>query len=771
MKNYGFLTFVVLIVLQLSALAQKKLPYQDPKLTIEERLDDLMSRMTLEEKIAQMCQYVAPKHILESKKRLVGDEIIHNDQWGLYKGMSIDELKDLVKAGQAGSFLHVKDAAEANELQELALQAQLKIPLIIGIDAIHGHAHIHGATVYPTQLSLSSSFDDDLLFRIARATAKEMRATGMHWNFSPNVDVARDPRWGRSGETFGEDPYMVTRMGVAFTRGYQGDFGQDNVLACAKHYIAGSEPYNGTNASPMDVSLRQLREVWLPPYKAQVEAGVYTFMAAHNEVSGVPSHGNKFLMRDILRDEWGFEGFVVSDWMDIERLAILHHVAEGQKAAVKLTVESGMDMHMHGPDFLEPLAELVNEGEVAEELVDESARKILMAKFMLGLFEQPFVKEKQVKKVLFNEAHQALALEAARKSIILLKNENDFLPIRETRKILVTGPNANNHRVMGDWALEQPEENIQTIYEGFKMVYDNSQVDFINSGESLLHPNDAEMTEAVEKAADYDLVVAVVGSNSLRYDRGEKNCGENVDRATINLQGNQLKLIKELYARNKNVLVVLVNGRPLAEPWIKENIPAIIEAWEPGAFAGQAVAEIVKGEVNPSGKLTMTIPYHVGQVPYVYYYKPSNFFHKYVDMTEDPLWSFGYGLSYTSFEYKNLQAPEKVSEGEPIQVTVEVRNTGEMAGEEVIQLYIRDDVSSATRPVKELKDYKRIALAPGETKKVEFELPLKALAFYDIDMNYVVEKGSFTLMVGSSSMDKDLLTTKINISKNIDFDK
>ena len=421
-------------------------------------------------------------------------------------------------------------------------------------------------------------------------------------------------------------------------------------------------------------------------------------------------------------------------------------------------------MHMHGPDFLEPLAELVRAGEITEERIDESARSILLAKFMLGLFDDPFVDLKTTKKVLYNKEHQDLALEAARKSIILLKNDNSFLPFEGKKKILVTGPNANNHRVMGDWALEQPEENIQTIYEGFKMVFNKSTVDFINSGESLRHPRDEEMTEAIAKAPEYDLVVAVVGSNSLRYEKNEKNCGENIDRATINLQGNQLKLVQELYKQNKNLLVIFVNGRPLAEPWIKENIPAIIEAWEPGAFGGQAIAEIVKGELNPSGKLTMTIPYHVGQVPYVYNYKPSNFFHKYVDMPSEPLWPFGFGLSYTNYEYKNLEVTANVAPNDTIRVTLDVSNNGKMAGDEVVQLYIRDDVSSATRPVKELKDYQRVRLEPGETSKVSFALPVKALAFYDADMNYKVEEGSFTIMVGRSS--EDFLKAKVNVTNN-----
>ena len=756
---------VILSWVSSSLLAQTKPDYLNAELSVDSRLDDLMARMTLEEKIGQMCQYVAVEHIRETKLRMSGEVLTEDDQNGMYKGMSTNDLEQLAIDGKIGSFLHVKDAAEANKLQRLASQTRLKIPLLIGIDAIHGHAHIKGTTVYPTQLGLSSTWDDELLYRVAQATAKEVRATGMHWTFSPNVDVARDPRWGRTGETFGEDPLMVTRMGVAFTKGYQGNFGKDNVLACAKHYIAGSEPFNGTNASPMDVSMRQLREVWLPPYKAQVKAGAYTVMTAHNEVSGIPAHGNKLLMTDILRDEWGFKGFVVSDWMDIERLNGLHHVVGSQKEAVKLSVESGMDMHMHGPDFLEPLAELVKEEKITVERINESARKILKAKFVLGLFESPYVDEKQAAKELFIKPHQELALESARKSIVLLKNEG-LLPLKGEQKILITGPNANNHRVMGDWALEQPEENITTVYEGFKQVFAKSKIDFINSGESLRYPDDATLNDAINNAADYDAVVIVVGSNSLRYDVKEKNCGENIDRSDINLQGNQLKLVKEVYNVNKNLIVVFVNGRPLSEPWIKDNIPSIIEAWEPGAFAGQAIAEIIKGDVNPSGKLTMTIPYSVGQVPYIYNHKPSSFFHKYIDIPSDPLWDFGYGISYTNYKYSNLSiASTVVTSTDTVEVSVAVANTGALDGEEIVQLYFRDDVSTATRPVKELVDYKRVFIAKGKTEKVVFKIPVTALAYYDVNMQYGVEPGDFTFMVGPSSKNEDLLSIRLNVEK------
>jgi len=763
---------IMLLLISLSlflfkvSVAQETLPYQNPDLSVDKRVDDLMSRMTLEEKIGQMCQYVSIEHIKASIKKLNGTVDEANDQYSLYPGTKIQDIIDMTKDGEIGSFLHVKSLKEANDLQKLAMQSRLKIPLLIGIDAIHGQAFIWGATVYPTQLSLSSTWDDELLYKVAQQTAQEVRATGMHWTFSPNVEVARDPRWGRTGETFGEDPYLISRLGVAFTKGYQGDFGPDNVLACAKHYLGGGEPFNGTNAAPLDVSERQLREIWLPPYKAQVEAGVYTFMAAHNEVSGVPAHSNKYLLTDILRKEYGFKGFVVSDWMDIERIYDLHHAAESPEDAIRLAVTAGMDMHMHGPGFLKPLTKLVKEGKVPESDIERAVRPILKAKFMLGLFENPYVDESVEKKVLFSKEHQATALKAAREAIILLKNEGDLLPFKDKKKILVTGPNANNERIMGDWAYQQPDDHIITVYEGIQQIFRHSTVDFINSGESLRNPNDKLLKEPIERAADYDAVVVVVGSNSLRYDHGENNCGENIDRGSLTLQGNQMELIKGIYEKNKNVVVVLVNGRPLGEPWIKENIPAIIEAWEPGAFGGQAIAEVIKGDVNPSGKLTISIPYSVGQINYFYNYKPSSFFHPYIDIPSEPLWAFGEGYSYTDYEYSNLKIGQSTAkDGDTILVTVDVRNAGEMDGDEIVQLYIRDDYSSATRPVKELKDYKRIHLKKGETKNVAFYLPVSKLAFYDLNMDYVVEPGTFTIMTGASSKDIDLLKTQLTIIK------
>lgn len=736
--------------------------YLDPKERIEDRVDDLLSRMTLEEKIGQMCQYVGLEHLRKAEKYASKEDLENNDQQGYYPGITSYDVIQYIESGKIGSFLHVTNLEEANELQKIAQKSRLKIPLLLGIDAIHGNALVKGTTVFPTQLTLSSSWDDDLLFRVAQATAREVRAGGSHWTFSPNVEVARDPRWGRCGETFGEDPFLVAQLGAAFTRGYQGNFGKDNVLACAKHFVAGAEPVNGTNASPMDASKRQIREIWFPPFKEQVDAGVKTFMAAHNDLNGVPCHANHWLLNEVLRDEWGFEGFVVSDWMDIERLHSEQKVAKTQKEAAKLAVNAGVDMHMHGPKFFERLLELVNEGKVPEETVTNACRKILETKFLLGLFEDPFVDPEESAEIFFDKESRELALEAARKSIVLLKNESQLLPLQDKAKILVTGPNANNQRTLGDWSQRQPDENVTTVYEGMKKIFAGGQVDFINCGTNIRKPAALETEEAAAKAAEYEAVVVVVGSNSLRFERKEKTCGENVDRANIDLMGNQLELIKSIYENNKNVIVVLVNGRPLSEPWIKENIPAIIEAWEPGSYGGEAIAEIIRGHVNPSGKLTMSFPYSVGQLVYTYNHKNMHYFHRHIDLPSSPLWHFGYGLSYTTFEYGAPVVENKsIEKGDSIGVSVTVRNTGTVAGDEIVQLYVRDEFASVTRPAKELKAYQRVSLEPGESRKVTFSLPYSALGFYNREMDFVVEPGEFTIMVGKSSKDEDLQPVKI----------
>ena len=747
--------------------------YLDSFHSIEARVTDLMSRMTLEDKVYQMNQFVGLEHM---KKGNPDNDKENNDAQGFYKTLSVNDVSKMCEEGKIGSFLHVLTAEEANYLQELALKSPLKIPVLIGIDAIHGNALVSGTTVYPSPIGLASTWNDDFLYSVGKQTAKEMRASGSHWAFTPNIDILRDPRWGRVGETFGEDPFMVGNMGASMIRGFQQDdfTGTEKVIACAKHMIGGGESINGLNAAPADISVRTLREVHLPPYKKAIDAGVYSIMAAHNEINGVPSHMSKWLMTDVLRNEWNFQGFYVSDWLDIERLNTLHHTAKDMKEASFLSVDAGMDMHMHGPKFTDAIIESVKEGKLSINRVNDACHKILTAKFRLGLFENRFVDLEKKKELLFTEEHKATALESARKGIVLLKN-NGILPLQKTtskKKIFVTGPNANNQSILGDWHAVQPNENVTTIYEGIKTLGETKgyAVTFFNSGENIRNIKSSKIKEAAKKARNADYAIVVVGDNSMRYKWKDKTAGENMARASLNLFGKQLDLVKAIKETGTPVIIVLVNGKPISEPWLQNNIPAILESWEPGNLGGQAVAEVLFGEVNPSGKLPLTVARSVGQLRMIYNHKPSAYFHKYADEKKTPLYPFGFGLSYTKYTYgEPVLSNASLSGKEKITVSVEVSNTGEFDGEEIAQLYIRDNVSSATRPVKELKGYQRVVLKAGETKKVEFTLDAESLAFYDINMDYCVEPGDFTIMTGSSSAKKDLKITTLTVNNKIEL--
>ena len=747
-------------------------PYLDSDLDVTKRVEDLMSRMTLYEKACQMNQFVGLEHMKKAEKDLSPEDMKKSDAQGFYKGVFSEDVKQMIINGQIGSFLHVITAEEANYLQQLANKSKLKIPLLIGIDAIHGNALYRGATVYPSPITIASTWDENNSYDVGIQTALEMRSTGSHWAFTPNIDVMRDARWGRVGETFGEDPYLVSQMGTAMINGLQqGDFtGTKKVIACAKHLIAGSEPINGLNLSPMDISERTLNEIYLPPYKSAVDAGVFSIMAAHNEVNGVPSHSNKKLMTNIIRNEWGFDGFYVSDWLDIERLETLHKVARNFKEAVYLAVDAGIDMHMHGPNFPELVVELVNEGVLSEERVNYACSKILEAKFKLGLFENRFVDEDDISKKIFNQYHTETALKLARQGIVLLKNK-DVLPLvspkNSKNKILVTGPNANNQSILGDWHSAQPDENVYTVFEGIKKIGTEMGylVDYHNSNENIKRISEKDITKTIEIANEYDLVVLVVGDNSMRYKWNQKTAGENTARAELNLAGKQLELAMRLKESGKNIIVVYVNGRPISEPWISENINAIIEAWEPGSYGGLAVAEIMFGKINPSGKLPLTVARSVGQLKMFYNHKHSMYFRDYPMQTNKPLYSFGFGLSYTKFDISTPKLNSSKFKKGILSVSVKIKNVGEIAGDEIVQLYISDKYSSITRPVKELKAYQRVSLKPGELKEIVFELNKSAFAYYDSEMNYVVEAGDFDILVGNSSRDEDLKNTNFNIEK------
>jgi beta-glucosidase len=767
-KIFLSLTGFLLSTASLNSISSELVPaYLDASLTPEQRVADLLPRMTLEEKVGQMCQYVGIDHTAESEQHMSIDDLAKSDAHGFYPDLHSSQIPAFIETGKVGSFLHVLTASEANLLQRHAAQSRLGIPLLIGIDAIHGNAMVSGSTVYPAPLSMASSWNLGLVKQASIETAREMRATGSHWSFTPNVDIARDPRWGRVGETFGEDPFLVAEMGVATIEGLQQrDFyGPQKVIANAKHWVAGGDPINGINLSPMDVSERSLRQDFFPPFKRAVDAGVFTFMAAHNEINGEPAHGSRYLLNDVLREEWGFKGFVVSDWMDIERLHTFHRVANSQKEAVYQTVHAGMDMHMHGPDFLEPLVELVNEGRLSEARIDESVGPMLLAKFRLGLFENPYVDESQIEQSVFTAAHQQTALEMARQAIVLLTNNDNILPLQKNSRVFVTGPNADNHTILGDWVLEQPENNVTTVLEGLRAVAASPKnIDFYDVGKQVKNLSTEDILAAAKRASQSQVAVVVVGENPLRYDKKGKTSGENVARSSINLIGRQLELVQAIHATGTPVIVVLVNGRPIAEPWVVDNSAAVIEAWEPGAMGGQALAEIIYGVTNPSGKLPITVPYSIGHTQAIYNHKPSAYKHKYADAPTRNLFEFGYGLSYTEFAFSPPVLDKKsIQKTENTNLSVTVTNSGDRAGYETVQLYVRDNYSEITRPVKELKGFEKIYLQAGESKRVSFTLEPEMLAYYNRAMEWVVEPGAFTLMVGSSSRGADLKSIQLRV--------
>jgi beta-glucosidase len=724
-----------------------------PAPDVSQQVEALLRQMTLEEKAGQMCQFVGFEHLKESLKRR-GKAASNDDSTGMYPGLRFRDLEQMVRDGRIGSFLHVVTMEEAVRLQSLAMESRLKIPLVIGIDAIHGNGMVRGTTIYPSPLGLAATFDEALVERLSVESAREIRANGAQWAFTPNVDVARDARWGRVGETFGEDPLLAGRMGAAMVRGLQGKDlnGPDHVLACVKHAIGGGQPINGLNAAPSDISEHTLRGVFLPPFLDCINEGVGSLMIAHNELNGVPCHANRWLVEEVLRGEGGFDGFVVSDWMDIERLVTLHRIVPNQKEAVYRAVMAGVDMHMHGPGFLEPLIELVNEGRIPESRIDASARRILRAKFKLGLFEPWKAAPEQAANATFTAAHQQTALDAARKSIVLLKNDASLLPLDAARfkRVLVTGPLADSHAILGDWVLPQPEENVITPLEGLKQTAPaGCEITYFNCGESVKATPSRTIAEAARRAAEADLTILVVGDNALRYDDAGRTSGENTDRSDIELPGDQPALVNAVAAAGRPVVVVLVNSRPTASERTLERVPAVVEAFEPGCKGGLALAEILFGRVNPSGRLPISIPRSAGHIQTFYNHKPSQFYHTYVIGSSEPLFSFGHGLSYTAFKYENLRVPPVVASGQPVEVTVDVQNTGSRSGDEVVLVYVNDRVSSTTTPVRALKAFKRVSLQPGVKQTVHLSIAWNQLSLIDEGMKRVVEPGQFEVFVGN----------------------
>jgi beta-glucosidase len=715
--------------------------YWNANLPTEKRVELLLAEMTLDEKIGQMCQFVGEASDIDFDSK---------DTKSNYT-LALGARAGLIKQGKIGSFLKVSTFEEANVLQELAEQSRLKIPLLIATDAIHGHGMYMGATtIYATQIGLAASFEPELAERVAQYTASEMRATGFNWAYSPNVEVVRDARWGRIGETFGEDPYLVTEMGNAMVRGYQGkDFSSPtNVLASAKHFVGGGIAYNGVNGAPADVSERTLHEIFFPPFIGSIDNGVYTIMPAHNEINGIPAHAHEEYLTDLIRGEWGFEGFYISDWMDIQRLESAHKIVDSEREADKVAVLAGMDVHMQGPGFFDNVKALVENGEIPLSRIDHAVSKILYAKFQLGLFENRYTTQQAVDDTLLSDSHRALALTTAQKSMVLLKN-NGVLPLsQDIERIVVTGPNADHQALLGEWARVQPDNNVITVLEGIEQQYgQDTAIDYAAIAKHH-HISDSELSTAGQLAENADVVIAVMGENSLRFDQ-HKTSAENVDRPTLDLVGNQIELLKKIKASGSKLVVVLVNGGPIASEWLTEHADAILEAWEPGMYGGQAIAETLVGKINPAGRLPITVPRSVGHLQSFYNHKPSAF-HRggFYQSRRAPLYYFGYGLSYTQFDYSNLMVPKTMSTEGSLSVSVDVKNIGAMDGDEVVLLYINDKVSSVTTPVKKLVAFKRLHLKRGERKTISFTIDNKDFALLDRHMKSVVEPGEFDIIIG-----------------------
>jgi beta-glucosidase len=756
-----------------SAVASEPLlGYRNPELPIEERVVDLLRQMTLEEKIAQMLC------IWGQKKTILLDGAGHPDPAVLRQHLP-HGIGQIARLGDTAGGLGPRETAElANAIQKVCEEeTRLGIPVVIHEECLHGLAALE-ATSYPQPIGLASTFDPELVEEIYSAIARAARARGAHQALTPVVDVARDPRWGRVEETFGEDPYLISRMGIAAVRGFQGDRtfrSKDRVIATLKHFAAHGQPEAGMNCGPGNFSERELRDVFLSPFQAVLKNGkALSVMASYNEIDGVPSHANRWLLRDVLRGEWGFEGFVVSDYYGITELhkrdeATSHSVAGNKAEAAALAIRAGVNIELPDPDCYPTLLQLVRDGDIEESAIDELVAPLLRCKFMLGLFEDPYVNPDEAQRDEILDREQVLALRAARETITLLKNENGLLPLNRASigTLAVIGPNAD--RVMlGGYTGTPPY--CTTVLQGIRELV-GEQIAVLHAegckitvggswNEDVVTPSDPEedmrmIAEAAVAARKADVVILVLGGNEQTSREGWSRIHLG-DRASLDLVGAQNDLVKAVMKAGKPVIALLFNGRPNSITALQNQVDAVLECWYLGQESGRAVAGVLFGDVVPGGKLPISIPRSVGHLPCFYNHKPSaRRGYLFDDVTQ--LYPFGYGLSYTTFAFSNVRLEKPVIRvGETTIVCVDVKNVGTRPGDEVAQMYIRDLVSSVTRPVKELKGFKRIHLLPGESKTVAFTIGPEQLSFTNIDREQVVEPGEFEIMVGNSSRNQDL---------------
>ncbi len=743
----------MLIISASSAFSQAVSPAQQKKM--DAFINNLMSKMTLDEKIGQLNQVS------------VGFDVT-----GPIVSKNVNEN---IEKGNVGSVLNTYTPDAVRKLQQIAVEhTRLKIPLLFGYDVIHGHK-----TIFPIPLGLASSWDLDMIKQTATIAAQEASADGLNWVFSPMVDIARDPRWGRIAEGSGEDTWLGSQIAKAMVQGYQGDtyLNNDKVMACVKHFALYGAVEAGRDYNTVDMSEHRMFQDYLPPYKAAIDAGAGSVMSSFNEINGVPATGNKWLMTDLLRKKWGFTGLVVTDYTAINEM-INHGMGETTYDVAKVALDAGIDMDMVGEVFLDNLKQLVKDGKVQPSQIDVACRKVLEAKYKLGLFADPYryCNDERAQKTIMKPEFLEAATEAAKRSIVLLKNSNNTLPLKATGSIALVGPLADDHRDMiGPWSGAGDWQKSVTVLEGIKKLAGNQvQINYAKGANITndawmikrlgadqlnndIRPANEMIDEAVNAAKKSDVIVAVVGES---YGMS----GEAASRSEIGIPLAQEDLLKALKATGKPMIIILMNGRPLTLKWENDNADAMLETWFAGTEAGNAIADVLFGEYNPSAKITATFPQDVGQIPLYYSHKNTGrpyqgdfidrYKSRYLDISNDPLYPFGFGLSYTTFTYGDVKLNSNtIKPGQLLQVSTTVTNTGKYDGTEIVQLYTRQMVGSVTRPVEELKNFKKIFLKAGESQVVNFTISSADLRFYDINMKYTYEPGDFKVFIGTNSRD------------------
>lgn len=755
MNGRVFSLFIVIFIILMAGCSRKNEVPEDQKMNTF--ISELLNKMTLEEKIGQL-------------NLLPGGDLVTGEG-------SASDIANKIRDGKVGAFLNYKSGSRVRDVQKIAVEeSRLGIPLLFGMDVIHGYR-----TTFPIPLGLASSFDMDMIEKSARIAATEATADGICWTFSPMVDICRDPRWGRIAEGAGEDPYLGSRVAEAMVHGYQSDDLSKNntIMACVKHYALYGAPEAGRDYNTVDMSRIRMFNEYFPPYHAAVNAGVGSVMTSFNEVDGIPATGNKWLLTDVLRNQWGFEGFIVTDWTAINEMT--DHGMGDLQAVSALALKAGVDMDMSGEGFLTTLIQSVKEGKVSKAEIDQACRRILEAKYRLGLFDDPYCycDPERAKNEIFTLENNLFAREAAAQTFVLLKNDDKILPLEKKGKIALIGPLADNrYNMAGCWSAAVNPDECVTVLEGFKAVtLDNAEILYARGSNITDDPELDKRTspwnsrsydtfrspekmrvEAVAIASKCDAIVAVMGESS-------DMSGESSSRSDISLPGSQQQLLEALLKTGKPLVMVLFTGRPLILTWEHENIPAILNVWFGGTQAGNAIADVIFGEVNPSAKLPVTFPQNMGQIPIYYNQKNTGrplpegqwfkkYLSNYLDITNEPLYPFGYGLSYTQFTYGDLELDKTHLTGDQtLTASISLANSGLYDGAEVVQLYIRDLVGSITRPVKELKGFQKVFVKKGESQTVSFTITTDDLKFYNYDLHYDWEPGEFIIMMGGNSKD------------------